>query len=164
MKPYVVVSFVLLLISLVVVPYKVHGADVRGRWYGQTIYVPVYSHIYADERYKDVPFLLSVTLSIRNADSAKPLTVQSINYHDSQGVLLKQYLVTPLTIVPLGSAQYIVPESESQGGAGAKFLVVWEAADAVIEPIVEAVMIGTKLQQGISFLSTGRVIHGASIR
>jgi hypothetical protein len=55
---------------------------------------------------------------------------------------------------------YIVPESESKGGVGAKFLVEWEANQAVVEPVLESVMIGTKLQQGISFVSIGRVIKG----
>lgn len=140
------------------------GAEVLERWLGQTVYVPVYSHIFADDRYRDTPFLLTATLSIRNTDPDRPLTLKSVNYYDSEGRILQQYLDKPLTVGPLGSTHYLVPESESKGGAGAKFLVEWTAPTAVIAPIIESVMIGTKMQQGISFISIGRVIKGSPAR
>nr|WP_321464536.1 DUF3124 domain-containing protein [uncultured Desulfobulbus sp.] len=136
------------------------AAQALSKWLNQTLYVPIYSHIYADERYRDTPFQLTATLSIRNTDPDNPLTLTSVRYYDSQGKLLQQYLDKPTSIAPLSSIRFIVPESESKGGSGAKFLVDWEAKTAVIEPIVESVMIGTKMQQGISFISTGRVIKG----
>jgi hypothetical protein len=139
-------------------------AEVLSKWLAQTVYVPVYSHIYADERYRDTPFQLTATLSIRNTDPDNAFILKSVNYYDSQGVLLQHYLDKPLSIAPLNSTRYIVRESESKGGSGAKFLVEWEAKSAVIEPIIESVMIGTKMQQGISFISTGRVIKGSPSR
>lgn len=135
-------------------------AEVLAKWTSQTVYVPVYSHIYADDRFRDTPFLLTATLSVRNTDPNKPFTLKKVSYYDSKGGLLQQYLDKPMTIDPLGSTRFIVPESETKGGSGAKFLVEWEAETAVIEPIIESVMIGTKMQQGISFISTGRVIKG----
>lgn len=140
------------------------AAEGPDKWLGQTVYVPVYSHIYAEDRYRDRPFLLTATLSIRNADPGKAFTLKSVNYYDSQGALLQHYLDKPLIIGPLGSTHYVVPESEAKGGAGAKFLVEWEAAAAIVEPIIESVMIGTKMQQGISFISPGRVIKGSPAR
>ena len=140
------------------------SAEVLTKWLNQTVYVPIYSHIYADDRYRDTPFLLTATLSIRNTDPAKPFTLKSVSYYDSKGALLQQYQDKPVVIEPLGSTRYIVPESESKGGSGAKFLVEWEAGSAVVEPIIESVMIGTKMQQGISFISTGRVIKGTPAR
>lgn len=136
-------------------------AAVPVKWLNQTVYVPAYSQIYVEDRYKGTPFLLTVTLSIRNTDTAKPLTLKSVNYHDSDGHLLQKYLDKPVTLGPLGSTHYIVPESETKGGVGAKFLIEWEAATAVTEPIIESVMISTRMQQGISFLSTGRMIKGS---
>ncbi len=135
-------------------------ADGITRWTKQTIYVPLYSHIYADERYKDKPFNLTATLSIRNTDPINNLTLQQVDYLDSQGKMIKRYLVKPDTIAALASTRYIVRESESQGGSGAKFIVSWTSSQPIIEPIIESVMIGTKLQQGISFLSRGKVIGG----
>lgn len=136
-------------------------AEVLERWLGQTVYVPVYSHIFADDRYRDTPFLLTATLSVRNTDPDRPLTLKNVTYYDSEGRILRQYLDKPLTIGPLGSTHYLVPESESKGGVGAKFLVEWTAPVAVTAPIIESVMIGTQMQQGISFISTGRVIKGS---
>ena len=139
-------------------------AEVLSKWLDQTVYIPVYSHIYPDGRFKNTPFLLTATLVIRNADPDKPFTLKSVRYYDSKDRLLNNYLDKPMTIEPLGSTWFIVPESESQGGVGAKFLVDWKAENPVVEPIMESVMIGTKMQQGISFLSTGRVIKGTPAR
>ena len=150
----------LILLLLLASPAQPAGAEMPGKWLGQTVYIPVYSHIYAEDRYKDRPFLLTATLSVRNTDPSRPITLKSVNYYDSEGALLQRYVDKPVNLVPLGSMHYIVPESESKGGVGAKFLVEWEANQAVVEPVLESVMIGTKLQQGISFVSIGRVIKG----
>ena len=153
--------FTLLLLAA---PVRPAGAEVLGRWLGQTVYVPVYSHIFADDRYRDRPFLLTATLSVRNTDPERPFTLRRVDYYDSEGALLQRYLEAPITLAPLASTHYIVPESEAKGGAGAKFLIEWQAPAAVSEPIIEAVMIGTKLQQGISFISTGRAIKTTPAR
>lgn len=160
MKSNRIVLFLLVLLAL----GRPATAEVLSKWLEQTVYVPIYSHIYADDRYRDTPFLLTATLSIRNTDPSKPFTLKSVRYYDSKGMLLHTYLDKPMTIEPLGSTRFIVPESESKGGSGAKFLVDWEAESPVVEPIIESVMIGTKMQQGISFISTGRVIKGTPAR
>ena len=163
MRPDRLFSLVLALL-LLAGPVRPAAAEVLGRWLGQTVYVPVYSHIFADDRYRDRPFLLTATLSVRNTDPERPYTLRRVDYYDSEGALLQRYLEAPITLAPLASTHYIVPESEAKGGAGAKFLIEWQAPAAVSEPIIEAVMIGTKLQQGISFISTGRAIKGTPAR
>ena len=163
MRPDRLFSLVLALL-LLAGPVRPAAAEALGRWLGQTVYVPVYSHIFADDRYRDRPFLLTATLSVRNTDPERPFTLQRVDYYDSEGALLQRYLEAPITLAPLASTHYIVPESEAKGGAGAKFLIEWQAPAAVNEPIIEAVMIGTKLQQGISFISTGRAIKGTPAR
>ncbi len=55
----------------------------------QSLYVPVYSHIYIHE---GAPFRLTATLSIRNTDSVNPLYVISVRYYDSAGKLVRQYV------------------------------------------------------------------------
>ena len=163
MRPDRLFSLVLALL-LLAGPIRPAAAEALGRWLGQTVYVPVYSHIFADDRYRDRPFLLTATLSVRNTDPERPFTLRRVDYYDSEGALLQRYLEAPITLAPLASTHYIVPESEVKGGAGAKFLIEWQAPAAVNEPIIEAVMIGTKLQQGISFISTGRAIKGTPAR
>ena len=163
MRPDRLFSLVLALL-LLAGPVRPAAAEALGRWLGQTVYVPVYSHIFADDRYRDRPFLLTATLSVRNTDPERPFTLRRVDYYDSEGGLLQRYLEAPVTLAPLASTHYIVPESEAKGGAGAKFLIEWQAPAAVSEPIIEAVMIGTKLQQGISFISTGRAIKTTPAR
>jgi len=51
-----------------------------------------------------------------------------------------------------------VEEEDLRGGVGANFLVLWESGKSVKFPIIEAVMISTSQQQGISFISKGRTI------
>lgn len=123
---------------------------------GQTVYVPAYSHIYHGDR--EVPFYLTVTLSIRNTDAAHPITIMAVDYFDSDGKKVRSYLEKTLELPPLGSMRYVVKESDKSGGAGAKFLVGWKSSVGVVEPIVEAIMVSTQTQQGISFTSRGKPV------
>ncbi len=130
------------------------------RWLSQSIYVPLYSHIYADDRYKNKPFALTATLSIRNTDPKIGFILDSVDYYDSKGKKIQSYLKFPTPVDKLASHRFIVRESDNEGGSGAKFLVRWHADTPISEPVIESVMIGTQMQQGISFISTGRVIDG----
>jgi len=123
---------------------------------GQTVYVPVYSHIYIGDRER--PFDLTVTLSIRNTDPNHPITIVSVDYICSNGELLRNYLKNPIKLNAMASTRYVVEESNKSGGSGANFIVRWKSDNNVNEPIIEGIMIGTKAQQGISFLSRGRAI------
>ena len=64
-----------------------------------------------------------------------------------------------MTLKPLESVRYLVKESDMRGGSGANFIVKWKADVPVNRPIFEAVMIGTRGQQGISFTSRGHEIY-----
>lgn len=133
-------------------------ADTRAaRSTGQTIYVPVYSHIYSGN--KNLPFYLTATLSIRNTDFHHPITITAVDYYDSAGKRLKQYVTTPITVAGMGSTRYIVEEADKTGGSGANFIVQWRSAAPVTPPLCESVMISTKSSQGISFTSRGQVLE-----
>ena len=124
---------------------------------GQTVYVPVYSHIYQHNRTRT--FNLTATLSIRNTDLNNSFTLKKVYYYDSDGNLVYKYLDEPQTINPLSSTSFVVEEEDLRGGVGANFLVLWEASQQVTKPVFEAVMISTAQNQGISFVSVGRVIN-----
>ena len=124
---------------------------------GQLIYVPVYSHIYQLNQRKT--FNLTATLSIRNTDIQRSMTLKRVLYYDSQGNLVKIYLDEPMTIKPLASTSFVVEEDDLRGGVGANFIVNWTAEQPVTPPVIEAVMISTSQQQGISFLSQGRILQ-----
>ncbi len=123
---------------------------------GQVVYVPVYSEIY--DLGPSRPFQLTATLSLRNTDPASAIFIETVDYYDSSGALVTAYLSQPLEIGPLASTAIVVESGNTLGGAGANFLVTWRAATLVSSPVIEAVMMSTASQQGISFVSPGRVI------
>jgi hypothetical protein len=123
---------------------------------GQTVYVPIYSHIYSG--LKGRPFNLAATLSIRNTDPKHPISLVSVKFYDSEGKLIKAYLDNPLELKAMASTRYILTESDVAGGSGANFLVKWTSKIRINPPLIEGVMIGTRSGQGISFVSRGQVI------
>lgn len=124
---------------------------------GQTVYVPVYSHIYHGAKAR--PFQLAVTLSIRNTDLKESITLTSVDYYDTLGKLVKVHLIKPERVGPLSTKEILVEENDASGGSGANFVVRWRAEKQVNAPIIEAVMIGSQSQQGISFRCVGRVVQ-----
>ena len=123
---------------------------------GQTVHVPVYSQIY--HGYKERPFDLTVTVSIRNTDPNNAITVLSADYYDSNAKLVRKYVEQPVQLNAMASTRYIIKQSDKIGGSGASFIVKWKADYSVNPPIIESVMIGTEGQQGLSFTSRGQVI------
>ena len=124
---------------------------------GQTVYVPIYSHIYSG--LKGRPFSLAATLSIRNTDPRNAITLVSVKFYDSDGKLVKEYLDKPGELRAMASTRYILTESDTGGGCGANFLVQWKSKTKVNPPLIEGVMIGTRSGQGISFVSRGQAIN-----
>lgn len=125
---------------------------------GQVVYVPAYSHIY---RGANDPYLLTITLSVRNTSVDSEIIVKSIRYFDTQGRELKEHLDKPVRLQALGTTEVVIERDDRSGGSGANFLVEWHAKAPVTEPIVEAVMIATSSQQGVSFVRRGSVISVA---
>ncbi|MFC1877985.1 DUF3124 domain-containing protein [Thermodesulfobacteriota bacterium] len=123
---------------------------------GQRVYVPAYSHIYSGN--KERPFLLTVTLSIRNIDPRHLITIALINYYETQGNLLKKFIDKPVALNPLESLRYVIPEKDESGGSGANFIVEWHSDKPINRPIIESIMIGAQSSQGISFTSRGQEI------
>jgi hypothetical protein len=122
---------------------------------GRSVYVPAYSHIYSRG---GQPFLLEVTLSVRNTDPERPIRIDRVRYHDTQGSLIRELGEQPLTLAPLQTASYLVEKRDLEGGSGANFVVDWSAEEAVNPPIFEAVMIGVDRTHNISFTSRGQPI------
>ncbi|NNE00465.1 MAG: DUF3124 domain-containing protein [Pirellulaceae bacterium] len=122
---------------------------------GQVVYVPAYSHIYHGD---GDPYLLTITLSVRNTSMDDEIVVKSVRYFDTNGKEVKSYLEKPVRLPALGTTEVLVERDDASGGSGANFLVQWYANNPVTEPIIEAVMIDTNSQQGISFARRGSVI------
>jgi len=119
----------------------------------QTVYVPVYSHIYAKG---GIAHQLEITLSIRNTDPENSILINSVGYYDTEGKLVKKHLNKAALLAPMQTTAYLVEEQDTRGGSGANFIVTWSAEKPVYEPIIEAVMVGSSNDQHISFISKGR--------
>lgn len=128
---------------------------------GQSIYVPVYSHIWhgnLDSKGKPQTLLLSSMLSIRNTDPDDSLTVRSVRYYDTAGKLLKEYMVQPARLGPMASTDVFLEHKDNQGGTGANFVVQWSAERPISTPIVEVVNAYVFGPQSLAFTSPGKVI------
>lgn len=125
---------------------------------GQTVYVPIYSQIY-HYREQDQVMNLSATLSIRNTASAHSIIITTVKYYDTNGQLIREYIQQPVELKPLASTDVFIQSDDVEGGAGANFIVEWAAEKPVYQPVIEAVMISTASNQGISFISPGRVLR-----
>lgn len=121
----------------------------------ETIYVPLYSHIYHENKRR--VSLLASTLSIRNTDANKPIIIKSLKYYSTDGGLLTDLLQQPVSLGPMATAEVVIPRTHVAGGSGANFVVDWVAQDKVSDPLAEAVMISTGSAKGISFVSRGVV-------
>jgi hypothetical protein len=118
----------------------------------QSVYVPVYSHVYFGQ---GRPCQLEATLSIRNTDPQRRLYIRSLRYYDTTGKLVKTPVDHLIQLGPLQTFEYVIPQRDSSGGSGANFLVDWEATEAINPPLIEAVMVGNAGTQGVSFLTRG---------
>jgi hypothetical protein len=151
-----IIYFLMLILSAGILMPAAGSADDIRLSAGQTVYVPIYSHIYSG--IKGRPFDLAATLSIRNTDPKYPMSIVSVKYYDTEGKVVKEYLDAPVKLNVLASTRYIIAEGEKAGESGANFLVRWKSDQEMNPPIMEAVMIGTQSGQGISFVSRGQVI------
>lgn len=128
---------------------------------GQTVYLPVYSHIWHGEVRGDGSperLLVSTLVSIRNTDPKQPITLTLADYYDTDGKLIRRYAEQPRQIGPLGTIEYFINLTDTSGGSGANFLIGWTAATPVSQPVVEGVHAYFRGTQSLGFITSGRVI------
>lgn len=117
-------------------------------------YVPAYSSIAMSRGKLRVDF--SVTLSVHNASETQPLVVRRIAYFDTAGKQVESYLKTPVAVKPLATISIFIPTDDVRGGTGANFIVDWAATGEIVEPVVEALMVGGIANAHYAFISQGR--------
>ena len=135
--------------------YEFVDTDVESVVKNQTVYVPIYSDIYQMSGQRRLA--LTATLSIRNTSLKADMYVSQVDYYDSQGRLVKEYLSKTILLKPLISVEFVVDYHEEAGGAGANFIVHWASQNKAKEPLIQAVMIGNT--EGVSFLSEAVIIE-----
>jgi Protein of unknown function (DUF3124) len=131
---------------------------------GQTLYLPVYSKIWHGDRVVDGKYpldsLLSALISIRNTSLVTPIRVSSARYYSTEGKLLKEYLINPVTINAMGTAELFVERKEAAGGSGANFVIQWDSAVPTNPPVVEAVHADIRGgSHALTFITTARPIQ-----
>lgn len=137
------------------------GQTTAGRSLGQTLYLPIYSHIWhgeTDRNGEPMKALVSVSVSIRNTDPEKSIHITSAQYFDTGGRKLRQYLPSPKTIGPMGTYEIFVPRSDDTGGSGANFVIVWKSDTPASRPVVEGFHANLPVGRSIAFTTSAQVI------
>lgn len=130
--------------------------DPPGMTRGQLLYLPVYSEIPFGDAAVTLP--LAATISLRNTDPVHPIVIERVDYHDSAGRRVRSYLESPEVLGPLAARHFFLKESDRDGGVSSSFLVAWRGDHPVNPPHLDAVMLTTRSQQGISFCTSARVL------
>lgn len=134
--------------------YKINK-KLDGTFKYTTFYVPVYSHIYiSDENYVK----MGITLSIRNTDLSQDLYIETIDYYNTEGKLVKTYIEQPHILKAMSSVDFIVDLDDMSGGNGAKFLVKVASKDQTPIPVIQAIMIHSVGNNNFSFVTDGYLI------
>ncbi len=128
-------------------------------WMSQTVYVPIYSHIYLSQE-KKIKLDFSAFISIRNTDPEKAITLTSADFYSSEGVLVKKYISKPKKINPMSSTYFVIEISDTRGGLGDNFIVKWKAVNKVTEPFIEVLHTGVRGGKRFTFNSRGVAIKG----
>tara|TARA_R110002051_G_scaffold56046_4_gene103873 strand:- start:5288 stop:5719 length:432 start_codon:yes stop_codon:yes gene_type:complete len=116
------------------------------------VYVPIYSDIYNQNR--DTRILLTATLSIRNTSIKDSLFVSKIDYYNTEGDLVRNYIDSPVYLKPMESIDYVIEQQDTSGGSGANFLIDWYSKKQ-LNPLFQAVMVGGLGAQAFSFTTDG---------
>lgn len=128
---------------------------------GQTLYLPIYSHIWhgdVDKKGQPARTLVSVSVSVRNTDPQRSLRLLSARYFDTEGRSLREFIDQPRLIGPMGTYEIFVPRSDDTGGSGANFVLVWKADQPTNPPVVEGVHAHFAVGRSMVFTSTARPI------
>lgn len=116
------------------------------------VYVPIYSDIYQKSRH-DRTFL-TATLSIRNTSEVDSLFLDRVDYFDTGGTMVRQYIDKTVYLTPLETIDFVIEENDTLGGSGANFMLEWYGKRHM-RPIFQAVMIGGLGNKVFAFSTDG---------
>nr|WP_321407750.1 DUF3124 domain-containing protein [uncultured Carboxylicivirga sp.] len=127
-------------------------------FYSETVYVPVYTDVYHVDQSRLFP--LTVTLSLRNTSLTDTIAVQKVDYYNSDGKLVKKHIAEDkmLLLEPMESYELVIDKMTYTGDTGANFIVEWGGKTNINSMLIQALMINTSGQQGLSFITEGRII------
>lgn len=118
-------------------------------------YLPVYSHMYiSSENY----IKLNISLSIRNTDLSEDLYIERIDYYNTEGKLVKNYIPQPHILKPMGTVDFSVELNDMSGGNGAKFLVTFATKSTMSKPIIQGIMSNIIGNNQVVFTTDGQLL------
>ena len=132
--------------------------------YTETIYVPVYTDVYHLDQSRLFP--LTITLSMRNTSLTDTISVYTLDYYNSEGNLKKKHIEDSkmLQLHPLQSYELVIKKTTYTGDTGANFIVEWGGEKEKSSLLTQALMINTSGQQGLSFITEGKIIDSKTIK
>jgi hypothetical protein len=93
-------------------PLFVRGESGAGLSSGEMLYVPVYSNIYSGP--KTNPIQLATILSIHNVDLKNSITIQKVDYYDSNGKFIESYIKKPIDLKPFAHTFFYLKEYDTK--------------------------------------------------
>lgn len=121
--------------------------------FNDIIYVPIFSDIYIDKTNPE--HLLTSTLSIRNTSFNDTLYISKIDYYNTEGSLVKNFIDKTISLNPMGTVNYVIEREDKSGGSGANFIIELKAKNFDIKPLIQAITIGELSNKSFSFSTDG---------
>ena len=128
---------------------------------GNTIYVPIYSHVYygnVDWTKKPESKQMAVMVSVRNTDSKNAIQITSIKYYGSDGQLIRDETSKAKTLGPMATMELFVENKDTTGGAGANYIISFSAKAPVNPPLIEAVHTNFWAPGSVAFTTRGEIV------
>lgn len=120
-------------------------------------YVPIYSDIYLNKTNQNS--LLAATLSIRNTSFNDSLFVSLIDYYNTEGELVRNYIDQPILLTPMATVNYVIEKEDTSGGPGANFIIKCSSDKENLKPLIQAVMVGVSSNKGYAFSTDAYEIY-----
>ncbi len=124
---------------------------------GQTLYVPAYTSVTGGGGHS---FDAKPVVFFHNTDQNNPINIVRLDFYDTNGNLAGKYLQQPQKLQANSATRVSVKERlAGEPGAGAHFIIQWQAENKVVEPLVQTWFVGAVGTRGYSFTAPARVIQ-----
>lgn len=115
-------------------------------------YLPLYTSIYSQSEHRRNA--LTSTVSIRNVMQSKSIFLHRADLFNTEGDKIKAYIEEgQVKLSPLETIEIVLGKDWGKAGSGGNFIFEFHLPEPADAPLIEAVMISTSGQQGLSFSS-----------
>jgi hypothetical protein len=123
---------------------------------GQTLYVPSQTSFMAGT----YSFSIRATIFIHNTDPTNAINITGIDFYNSGGKLMENYVTQPMKLNALAATRVNVKQPlEGEDGMAAHFVIRWQSEHKVVEPLIYSWFTGVSGTRGFSFTSYPRIIQ-----